>query len=148
MFLQAQAATVYRINTLDVATVFMQATQYAGTETAIAIDNTYINRTQLVYIYPNRVENRNQFSPNETITLSYIPGPAATSRQTIEMRVIAIDSQETIVQNESDMTLQSQGYIDAQAPSGGWETGDYQIELWISGILAAETTTNIAENNQ
>lgn len=133
--LEAEAATIYRQNTLDVATVAARATTYAGTETAVAVRTVMIANARLVYIYPNRVENRSRYRSTETITVEYEAGPAGFQGQRIVLRIVKRTEQNILYETESTLTSQDQGYLSAEAPDGGWEAGDYDMQLWVNDML-------------
>lgn len=144
--LENEAATAFRENTLSVATVAVRATVFAGTETAIAIENTIIAEASIAFIGANRIEARNNFTPDEPIGLSYTTGQQVDAETPLRIQVFS-DENETLVKTEDILLGTGRRNVRIQPPESGWPIDVYRIVLSVDNRILLELNATIDSGN-
>jgi hypothetical protein len=143
--IEVEAATVFRENTLSVATVAVRATVFAGTETAIAIETTIIADAEILFLGTSRIETGTVFAPQEPIGVRFRPGERVDPSTLLELRVVDTSSGE-VVQTQEVVIGEGRRNVRIQPPSSGWGLGEYTVELYVDNAvivtLAAEVTAD------
>lgn len=141
--LDIAAQTAYYENTLSVATVVVRATVFAGTETAIAVENTIIVEAEVVYLRPDRIERTTVFAPDEAIGIRFVAGSQADPNTTLSLRVV--DAQSGAVAQMMSIRLgEGRRSVRIMSPETGWQPGNYVVELAIEDSVLLRLNAEVA----